>query len=148
MGSGCQVIVEKGGSLFFKGRCAIKQNSVIYVKRGASLTIGKNSSFGHHTEISVNSLVSIGSDVMGSAYVYITDSNHGINDRASPFRLQEMVSKKTSIGNNVWIGRGSMVLAGAAVSDNSVIGAGAIVTNQFENGKLIAGAAARVIRSL
>ena len=57
-----------GGVLIFEKNVAIKENSIIYVKKNAKVIFGHNSSTGHHTEISANNLIEIGSD--GCIYIY------------------------------------------------------------------------------
>jgi len=51
----------------------------------------------------------------------------------------------THIGNNVFIGMNATILMGAYVGDNSIIGAGAVVSGKFPDGSVIAGNPARVI---
>ena len=48
----------------------------------------------------------------------------------------------------VWIGAAAIVLPGVTIGDNSVIGAGAVVTHDVPAGAVAAGNPARVIRML
>lgn len=41
------------------------------------------------------------------------------------------IAKPITIGNNVWIGAGAVILAGVTIGDNSVIGAGSVVKKIF-----------------
>ena len=52
------------------------------------------------------------------------------------------------IGNNVWIGAQVCVLPGVTIGDNSVIGAGSVVTKDIPAGVLAAGNPCRVIRPI
>lgn len=52
------------------------------------------------------------------------------------------------IGNNVWIGAQVCVLPGVTIGDNSVIGAGSVVTKDIPSGVLAAGNPCRVIRPI
>lgn len=52
------------------------------------------------------------------------------------------------IGNNVWIGAHVCVLPGVTIGDNSVIGAGSVVTKDIPSGVLAAGNPCRVIRPI
>ncbi len=54
----------------------------------------------------------------------------------------------TEIGNNVKIGSDTMLVAPIKVGDNSVTGAGSVVTKDVEPNKLVVGAPARVIKDL
>ena len=52
------------------------------------------------------------------------------------------------IGNNVWIGAQVCVLPGVTIGDNTVIGAGSVVTKDIPSGVLAAGNPCRVIRPI
>jgi maltose O-acetyltransferase len=52
------------------------------------------------------------------------------------------------IGDNVWIGGGTLVLPGVTIGDNVSIGAGSIVTADIPSDSLALGQPCRVIRSL
>lgn len=53
-----------------------------------------------------------------------------------------------TIGDNVWIGGGVTVLPGVTIGEDSVIGAGAVVTKDIPARSVAVGSPARVIRSL
>lgn len=57
-------------------------------------------------------------------------------------------SKKTVIGNNVFIGMNSIILMGSNVGDNVIIGAGSVVSGHIPSNVVVAGNPARVIRTL
>ena len=52
------------------------------------------------------------------------------------------------IGNNVWIGSRVLILKGVSIGDNSVIGAGSIVTRSIPSNSLAVGIPAKVVRTL
>lgn len=51
----------------------------------------------------------------------------------------------TWIGDNVFIGMNAIILMGAHIGDNSIIGAGAVVSGKYPDNSVIAGNPARVI---
>ncbi len=53
-----------------------------------------------------------------------------------------------TIGDNVWLGGGVIVLPGVAIGSDTVVGAGAVVTRDLPAGVLAVGSPARVIRDL
>ncbi len=53
---------------------------------------------------------------------------------------------RVSVGNDVWIGAGAMVLDGVRIGDGAVIAAGAVVTRDVEPYAIVGGVPARVIR--
>ncbi|MDR3313338.1 MAG: sugar O-acetyltransferase [Oscillospiraceae bacterium] len=52
------------------------------------------------------------------------------------------------IGKNVWIGSGAQILPGVTIGDNSVIGAGSVVTSSIPANVVAFGAPCRVIRAI
>lgn len=52
------------------------------------------------------------------------------------------------VGNNVWIGSGAQIMPGITIGDNSVIGAGSVVTNDIPENVVAFGVPCRVIRDI
>lgn len=107
--------------------------------------------FGDHclispgVRISAARSVHIGDNCMLAANVYISDSDwHNIYNRIRPFRCTKPVVLK----NNVWLGDGAMVLKGVTIGENSVIGAGAVVTKDIPANVVVAGNPARIIKKM
>ena len=77
--------------------------------------------------------------------VVISDSDwHGIYDRTSaPGKGGPVV-----IGDNAWIGQRAMVCKGVTIGENSIIGAGSIVTKDIPANVIAAGNPAVVVRDL
>lgn len=90
--------------------------------------------------------VRLGDDVMtGSHVVFVSGARqHGFDDFSRPMRQQHGQKKQVRIGDDVWIGAQSVVMAD--VSIGTVIGAGSIVTRQHPAMSVIAGNPARVLR--
>ena len=73
----------------------------------------------------------------------IITSNHDINDLNSHSK-----PKDVWIGKRCWIGMNSIILPGVTLGDDTIIGAGSVVTKSFKDGKvIIAGSPAKVIKS-
>ena len=54
--------------------------------------------------------------------------------------------KKTAVGNDVWIGSNSVVLAGVTIGDGAIIGAGSVVTKDVAPYAIVAGVPVRLLR--
>jgi|TARA_R110001583_G_scaffold50041_2_gene156244 acetyltransferase-like isoleucine patch superfamily enzyme len=95
--------------------------------------------------ISAAKSIRIGDNCMFAANVYISDSDwHGIYNRIRPFRSE----KPVVLEDNVWLGERVIVNKGVRIGENSVIGAGSIVTKDIPANVIAAGNPARVIKAI
>jgi acetyltransferase-like isoleucine patch superfamily enzyme len=89
--------------------------------------------------------IEIGDNVMFASSVYVTDADwHDIYDRSRPIGKRAPVV----LEQNVWIGDGSIVCKGVTIGENSVIGAGSVVTRDIPANVIAAGNPARPVREL
>ena len=81
--------------------------------------------------------VTIGDYVMIGPNTMISTVNHPISPMGRRKHLG--VGKPVTIGNDVWIGGNVTILPGVHIGDNTVIGAGSIVTKDIPDNVLAAG---------
>lgn len=87
--------------------------------------------------------IEIGDYTEISGNVAILTANHDFED------LTRHVVKDVRIGAYCWIGFNAVVLPGVTLGDHTVVGAGAVVTKSFPEGRVVlAGNPARVIKTL
>ena len=55
-------------------------------------------------------------------------------------------AKRVSIGNDVWIGHGGIIMPGISIGDGAVVAAGAVVTRDVEPYAIVAGVPAKFLR--
>ncbi len=88
--------------------------------------------------------ISIGRGTFIGPNVGLITSNH---DPSNPDKHLE--PKAIVLGKKCWIGMNSVILPGVILGDNTVVGAGSVVTHSFEGGNVvIAGSPAKLIRHL
>lgn len=58
------------------------------------------------------------------------------------------IVKTISIGNNVYIGYGAVILPGVTIGDNVIIGASALVTRDIQSNSVAVGIPAKVIKNI
>ena len=117
-----------------------------YVDYGTNITIGARcfANFGL-TALDV-APITIGDDVQIGPYVQLLTPTHPVE--AEPRRAKWESAQPITIGDNVWLGGGVIVLAGVTIGADTVVGAGSVVTRDLPAGALAVGSPARVVRTL
>ena len=90
--------------------------------------------------------IRIGDDFQCGPGVQLLTPEHPLN--AVERRSGVESARPITIGNDVWIGGGAIVLAGVTIGDRAVIGAGAVVTRDVPADVLVLGNPARPVRKL
>ena len=99
-----------------------------------------------------NTVIQDGAKVKFGDYVFIapnctfTTAEHAIDPEMRKNGVE--IAKPITVGNNVWIGAGSVVLAGVSIGDNSVIGAGSVVTRDIPSNVVAVGVPCKVLREI
>jgi len=90
--------------------------------------------------------VTIGDDVQIGPNVQLLTPIHPIEP--GPRRDKWEGAKPIVIGDNVWLGGGVIVCPGVTIGENTVVGAGAVVTRDLPANVVAVGNPARVIRQI
>ncbi|MEW6636508.1 MAG: sugar O-acetyltransferase [Actinomycetota bacterium] len=88
----------------------------------------------------------IGDDVQIGPNVQLLTPTHPAD--AELRRAKWEAAKPITIGDNVWLGGGAIVLPGVTVGENAIVGAGSVVTKDVPPNTIVAGNPARIARSL
>ncbi len=89
--------------------------------------------------------VRVGSGSMLASGVYLTDSDwHDVYDRTQPVGA----SRPVILQRNTWIGDGSIVCKGVTIGENSIVGAGSVVTRSIPPNVIAAGNPAVPVKPL
>ena len=90
--------------------------------------------------------IDIGDNVMFAPNVIVITATHPVLPALREKGLQFNVDVK--ICNNVWIGAGAIIMPGITVGENSVVGAGSVVTKDVPPNTVVVGNPARVLRKI
>ena len=113
---------------------------------GSHIRIGKNFYANHNLVITDGADVTIGDDVFIAPNCCITTAEHALDPEQRKAGME--VAKPVTIGNNVWLGAGAIVLAGVTIGDNTVVGARSVVTKDIPAGVVATGVPCRVRRKI
>lgn len=127
--------------------------SIIYRLRGEvctedlikiGLKVGKNFRRNEHCIIDQSHcwLIEIGDDVTLAPRVHILAHDASMWKECGYTKIAPV-----KIGNNVFVGAGSIIMPGVTIGNDVIIGAGSVVTHDVESGNVVAGNPAKKIRS-
>ena len=112
---------------------------------GGTIDIGNRSGIGVNAWIRAD--LTIGDNVMMGPQVIIYGRDHNVEESDVAMMDQGMGEfKKVTIGDDVWIGAGAIILKSVHVGNGSVVGAGAVVTHDVQPFSVVAGNPAKVIK--
>ena len=90
--------------------------------------------------------ITIGDDVQIGPNVQLLTPTHPVEPELR--RAKWEAGKPIVVADNVWLGGGAIVLPGVTIGENTVVGAGAVVTKDLPPNVVAVGNPARIIRSL
>jgi acetyltransferase-like isoleucine patch superfamily enzyme len=124
-------------------------HSTASLRCGYNIYLGKNSRISPHACVwaSENSKIVFGDNVMMGPGVKIFSSNYTTTDTEVPMIFQPFIEKDIIIGNDVWLGSNSIVVAGVKIGDGTIIGAGSVVTKDIPEYTIAAGIPAKPVKS-
>jgi maltose O-acetyltransferase len=124
----------------------------VWVEPDFRCEFGKNITIGNDVYINFGCVIldcgqiTIGNQVLVGPNVGFYSANHALDAKE---RMDgALVPGDVNVGNRVWIGGGSIILAGVTIGDDTVIGAGSVVTRDIPSGVVAVGNPCRVLRKL
>jgi len=90
------------------------------------------------SRIGKNTLIASGVHVMSGK------NQHGFDDLSRPIQQQSGAYEKISIGEDCWIGNGSLIMAN--IGNKCIVGAGSVVVSDVPDYAIVAGNPARLVK--
>lgn len=144
-------IIGNNNKLVISNECSLNgvrmllqgDNNEIILGRGVHINASPlqptviNACNGTKVIIGENSLLSNNIEIHSTDYHYIFD---GMGKRINP-------DASVSIGKHVWIGLGVKILKGSSIADNTIVGAGSIVSGKIDDSySMVVGVPAKIIK--
>jgi len=114
-----------------------------YCDYGFNLHLGKNVFLNYNCVILDTAPVTIGDGTRIGPAVQIYTADHPRDPALRRSGLE--CGKPVTIGANVWIGGGAIVLPGVTIGDNAIVGAGSVVSRDVPAGATVVGNPARIV---
>lgn len=127
-----------------------KVHPTALLRQGERIEIGNNCLINHNNVFQAgkeSGRIRLGNYVHTGANVMIFAFNHSIDDTDTPSILQDYYDADVTIEDDVWIGAGTVILAGVRIGKGCVIGSNSVVTKDIPPYSIVAGVPAKVIRS-
>lgn len=121
-------------------------NTPFWCDYGYNTTVGDYFFANHNCQILDGGKVTFGNHVFIAPNCLFTTAEHALDAEQRKAGLE--VALPITIGNNVWIGAGTIVLGGVSIGDNAVIGAGSVVTKNIPSNVIAVGVPCRVLREI
>lgn len=121
--------------------CSIGENVFV----GPFVEIQRNATVGKNSRISSHSFICEGVDIGENVFV-----GHGvmfINDLFDSSTIHDWIMRRTNIGSNVRIGSNATILP-VTIGNNSIIGAGCVVTKDVPPNSVVVGNPSKVVRTI
>jgi hypothetical protein len=113
---------------------------------------------GHHCHFGKNVYVNYNLTAVDDTHIYVGDNtmiapNVILASAAHPLDPEErrkgyQYNQPVHIGKNCWLGAGVIVVPGVSIGDDTVIGAGSVVTKDIPSGVVAVGNPCRVIKEV
>lgn len=124
------------GKIAFEKGIEIRNYVILNASHNGKIFLGKNVFINDGCKINCHDSISIGAGTIIGQNVLLYDHDHDYKSGAEE-KKDHFTTAKISIGKNVWIGSGVIILKGVTIGDNAVIGAGTVVKKDIESGKVI-----------
>lgn len=124
--------------------------SPFYVDYGSNIYFGDNCEVNMNCTFLDDNKITLGNHVIIAPNVQIYTAFHPLNasnrfdNETHNLKIQSL---PVSIGDNTWIGGGTIILPGITIGKNVVIGAGSVVTQNISDNTIAYGNPCKIVRT-
>lgn len=118
----------------------------VWINTGKNLVMGDDVDIAKNVLITTNGGVEIGDRTLVGYGTMIISSNHDIPPIGEPYPPSGTNYEKVTIGRDVWIGAGCIILPGVTIGEGATVSAGSIVTKDIPQNAIAMGIPAKVVK--
>lgn len=126
-----------GEKVTFGKHATFRKNFNISIEGSGEVIIGDNCFFNNDCSLNALERIVIGDDTIFGESVKIYDHNHRFMEFNKKIMSQGYNKAAVIIGKDCWIGSNVVILKGVTIGDNSIIGAGSIITKNIPEGSIV-----------
>lgn len=140
-------------SIRYSGVCWGGINSLVRIPLSTSIwsphkdvTIGDRVQFGSNCRIQCD--IEFGNSILIAANVQFVGKDDHVTSIPGKtiWNSGRGDSQKTHVGNDIWIGNGTIIIGGVTIGDGAIVAAGSVVTKDVEPCTIVGGNPARKIK--
>lgn len=124
----------------------VEVRSPVYVDYGSNVRLGTWVFLNYGCQLADVATITIGDHCQVGPNVQFLTPTHPLEAQRRQDKWES--AEPITVGRNVWIGGGAIICPGVTIGDDTVVGAGAIVTRDLPAKVLAVGNPARVVREL
>jgi maltose O-acetyltransferase len=131
--------------LFAAGGETVVVQPPFFCDYGTNIILGERVFFNFNCTLLDVCRITVGDYCQFGSGVQILTPLHPLN---AQLRRQQEYGAPVSIGEDVWVGSGALILPGVTIGPRTVIGAGSVVSRDLPNDVLAVGNPCRIVRSI
>ncbi|MDK0534862.1 acyltransferase [Clostridium perfringens] len=128
---GSSLEIDEKAIVNIKKWCQVEKGTLLAARTGGTLTLGKNTFLNQNCIVVARDKIEISDNVTIGPNCCIYDHDHDLNSRGK-YTMAPVIIKENS-----WLGAGCIILKGVTIGANCVIAAGAIITHDVPDNKVI-----------
>lgn len=136
--------IQLGDNVSIGMRSMIKTSGSLTVV-GKGFSMGHDSAMGNDCFVGAAGGVSIGNYVAIGQNVRFHSENHAFHDRNRMICEQGVTNKGITVGDDVWIGAGAVILDGTHIGNGCVIGANTLVNKDIPDYSIAVGNPVKIV---
>lgn len=127
---------EKNSRVVLGSKFSVRNGAQIHVRDGAEFKAGNNVFLNSGCIVTAHEKIEIGNGVKIGPNTIIYDHDHKYDGKEG-VRAKLFEASPVIIGDNTWIGAGVIILKGAKIGKNCVIGAGTLIKGDIPDNSFV-----------